>query len=83
MRSTGGYLRPRSFCYCHRRGPLAYFQKGTVSRYCHDSPGKMLENGEQKMNMEEKLALSLHRNFLILLENSRSGKSLLTYSKGS
>jgi len=27
----------------------------------------MLENSEQKMNMEEKLALSLHRNFLILL----------------
>jgi hypothetical protein len=27
----------------------------------------MVEKGEQKMNMEEKLALSLHRNFLILL----------------
>ena len=41
--------------------------KATVSRYCHDSPGQMLENGEHKMNMEEKFALSLHRNFLILL----------------
>lgn len=42
----------------------------------------MLANGEQKMNMEEKLALSLHRNFLILLGNSRSGKSLLSNAKG-
>jgi len=34
----------------------------------------MLENGEQKLNMEEKLALALHRNLLILLGNIRSGK---------
>ena len=27
----------------------------------------MVENGEQKLNMEEKLALALHRNCLILL----------------
>jgi len=27
----------------------------------------MLENGEQKLDTEEKLALALHRNLLILL----------------
>jgi hypothetical protein len=41
--------------------------RSVLSRYCHGSRGKILENGEQKMNMEEKLALALHRNFLILL----------------
>ena len=41
---------------------------------CIVSRGKMLENGEQKLNMEEKLALALHRNLLILLGNIRSGK---------
>jgi hypothetical protein len=35
--------------------------------YGHCSLGKTLENAEQKVNTEEKLALALHRNFLILL----------------
>jgi hypothetical protein len=38
-----------------------------LSRYCHGNRGKMLENGEQKMNIEEKLTLGLHRNCVILL----------------
>jgi len=38
-----------------------------LSRYCHGNRGKMLENGEQKMNMEKKLTLGLHRNCLIVL----------------
>jgi hypothetical protein len=33
-----------------------------LSRKCHGNRGKVLENGEQKMKMEEKLALTLHRN---------------------
>jgi hypothetical protein len=33
-----------------------------------------VENHEQKVNTEEKLALALHRNLLIFLGNIRSGK---------
>jgi hypothetical protein len=43
------------------------FPKVWLSRYCHASRGKTLEIHEQKVNMEEKLALALHRNCLILL----------------
>jgi hypothetical protein len=42
-------------------------RKGRLSRYCHGSRGKTLENHEQKVNTEEKLALALHRNCWILL----------------
>ena len=38
-----------------------------LSRHCHASRGKTLENHEQKVNTEEKLTLALHRNCLILL----------------
>jgi len=41
--------------------------KGWLSRYCDGSRGKTLENREQKVNMEEKLALVLRFNLLILL----------------
>jgi len=47
--------------------PFGCFPKGRLSRHCHGSRGKTLKNGEQKLNMEEKLALALHRNLLILL----------------
>ncbi len=43
---------------CHRA------RKGRLSRYCHGSRGKTLENHEQKVNTEEKLTLALHRNCL-------------------
>jgi hypothetical protein len=41
--------------------------EGWLSRYCHGSRGKMLQNRKQKVNTDEKLALVLHRNCLILL----------------
>ena len=43
------------------------FIKNPLSRYCHVSRGKMVESGEQKWKRQEKLALALHRNSLILL----------------
>jgi hypothetical protein len=46
---------------------MAQSPKGWLSRYCNGSRGKTLENHEQKVNTEEKLALALRRNFLILL----------------
>jgi hypothetical protein len=48
-------------------GPFCCFPKGWLSRYCHGNRGKTLENHEQKVNSEEKLALVLHRKCLILL----------------
>ena len=47
--------------------PFGCFPKGWLSRHCHGSCGKMLENREQSVNTEEKLTLVLHRNCLILL----------------
>lgn len=41
--------------------------KGWVSRYCQSSCGKPLKSRKQKVNTEEKLALVLHRNLLLLL----------------
>jgi hypothetical protein len=38
-----------------------------LSRRCHCSRGKTLKNRKQKVNTEEKLALALDRNCLILL----------------
>jgi hypothetical protein len=43
------------------------FAKGRLSRHCHGSRGKTLKNRKQKVNTEEKLALALHRNLMILL----------------
>jgi hypothetical protein len=43
------------------------FPKGRLSRHCHGSRGKTLKNCKQKVNTEEKLALALDRNCLILL----------------
>jgi hypothetical protein len=37
----------------------ACFPKGWLSRYCHGSRGKTLENYEQKVNTKEKLAFVL------------------------
>jgi hypothetical protein len=47
--------------------PFGCFPKGWLSRHCHASRGKTLENHEQKVSTEEKLTLALHRNCLILL----------------
>jgi hypothetical protein len=52
---------------CLKSQDPASFPPSRLSRYCHSSRGKMLENGEQKLNTEEKLTLALHRNCLILL----------------
>jgi hypothetical protein len=49
------------------RGRVSREPEGLLSRYCHGSRGKTLENAEQKVNMEEKSALALDRNCLILL----------------
>jgi hypothetical protein len=38
-----------------------------LSRHCHGSRGKTSKNRKQKVNMEEKLALAVDRNCLILL----------------
>jgi hypothetical protein len=38
-----------------------------LSRHCHSSRGKTLKNRKQKVNTEEKLALAVDRNCLILL----------------
>ncbi len=46
---------------------FSYFPKAWLSRCCHGSRGKTREINEQKVNMEEKLALALYRNCLILL----------------
>jgi len=40
-----------------------------LSRHCHGSRGKTLKNHKQKVNTEEKLALAVNRNCLILLGN--------------
>jgi hypothetical protein len=53
-----------------------------LSRYCHVSLGKTLKNHEQKVNTEEKLALALHRNFLILLGKPPLRQIALSNSKG-
>ncbi len=47
--------------------PFGVSAEGWLSRCCHGSRGKMLENRKRKVNTEEKLALVLHRNCLILL----------------
>jgi hypothetical protein len=53
---------------------------------CHEnvtgSGGKLMRTCEQKGNKGEKLTLTVHRNLLILLGNSRSGKLLVSKSSG-
>jgi hypothetical protein len=56
-----------AWSYQHHLTLRLVSQKGWLSRYCHGSRGKTLENYEQKVNTKEKLALVLHRNSLILL----------------
>jgi hypothetical protein len=42
--------------------PFGCFPKDWLSRYRYGNRGKTLENHEQKVNTEEKLALALHLN---------------------
>ena len=46
---------------------VAAISKRRLSRKCNGSRGKMARTCEQKVNKEEKLTLTLHRNWLILL----------------
>jgi hypothetical protein len=47
--------------------PFGVSPEGWLSRYCQGSCGKVLKSRKQKVSTEEKLALVLHRSFLILL----------------
>ncbi len=47
--------------------PFGFFPKGRLSRKCNGSRGKKVRTCEQKVNKEEKLTLTFHRNLLIVL----------------
>jgi len=49
-------------------GPLCKsWEKGRLSRKGNGNRGKLVRTCEQKVNKEEKLTLTFHRNLLILL----------------
>jgi len=46
--------------------PFGFFPKGRLSRKCNGSGGELMGTCEQKVNKEEKLTLTVHRNLLML-----------------